>query len=76
MQRPAHLLLFVVLLSKKVWLWLEYFEAEAAGFVKYFFNSELGGAEKSLVFNVVNLVTFYLMMAYYGAPFGKKLFVL
>ena len=30
-----------------------------AGFVKHFFNSELGGPEKSLVFNLVNLLTFH-----------------
>ena len=28
----------------------------SAGFVKYFFNSELGGAEKSLGFNLVNFI--------------------
>ena len=27
--------------------------------VKYFFNSELGGAKTSLGFNLVNLLTFY-----------------
>ena len=31
----------------------------SAGFVKRFFNSELGGAEKSMVFNLANLLTFY-----------------
>ena len=31
----------------------------SAGFVKYFFDSELDGAEKSLGFNLVNLLTFY-----------------
>ena len=31
----------------------------SAGFVKYCFNSELGGAEKSLGFNLVNLLSFY-----------------
>ena len=29
------------------------------GFVKYFFSSELGGAEKGSGFNLVDLLTFY-----------------
>ena len=31
----------------------------SAGFVKYFSHAELGGAEKSLGFNLVDLLTFY-----------------
>ena len=31
----------------------------SAGFAKYLLNSELGGAEKSLEFNLVDLLTFY-----------------
>ena len=31
----------------------------SAGFLKYFVNSKVGGAEKSLGFNLVILLTFY-----------------
>ena len=40
-------------------LFTDFVFSVSAGCVKYFLTQELGGAEKSLKFNLVDLLTFY-----------------